>query len=101
MIYSKFITTPANTLQSNPLRTSIKVTKGLVYKVEIMFPPGSLGLLRVAIFDGAYQAWPSTVGEWFRTDGETISYDDTYLKESAPFALPWKAGMRMILTIMV
>jgi len=85
MIYSKYITTPANTSEKLPKRTVLKVTKGLVYKVEIMFPPGSAGLLRCAIFDGFYQAWPSTSGEYFRTEMETISYPDTYLKEAQPF----------------
>jgi len=87
MIYSAFITTPANTAMSNLKRTSINVTKGLVYKVEFHFPAGSAGLMGVAVLDGLYQVWPSTVGEFFATDDETISFDDLFLKDAAPFVL--------------
>jgi len=87
MIYSASITTPANTVLTNLKRTIINVTKGLVYKVEFYFPAGSAGLMGVAVFDGLYQVWPSTVGEFFKTDDETISFDDLFLKDAAPFTL--------------
>jgi len=41
----------------------------------------------LAVFDGLYQLWPTTVGEFFHTDDETISFDDMYLKEAAPYQL--------------
>jgi len=85
MIYSVNITTLADRKKDNLLRTTIRVTKGLVYKVEFYFPPGSAGLMGVAVFDGLYQAWPSNVGEFFTTDDETISFDDLFLKGAAPF----------------
>lgn len=85
MIYSADITTLADRKKTNLLRTTIRVTKGLVYKVEFYFPPGSAGLMGVAVFDGLYQVWPSTVGEFFTTDDETISFDDLFLKDAAPF----------------
>ena len=86
MVYSKYISTPANTALASPVRTEIRVTKGLVYKVEFYFPPGPSGLMGAAVFDGLYQAWPSTVGEYFASDDETISFDDLYVKESPPFS---------------
>lgn len=39
----------------------------------------------VAVFDGLYQAWPSSVGEFFIGEAHVISFDDLYLKEAAPF----------------
>lgn len=85
MIYTANITTPANTARSLLLKTTIDVTKGLVYKVEFYFPPGSAGLMGLAVFDGLFQVWPSTVGEFFVSDDETISFDDMFLMESEPF----------------
>ena len=41
----------------------------------------------VAVFDGLYQVWPSTVGEFFMSDNETISFNDMFLKDTAPFEL--------------
>lgn len=85
MIYTANITTAVNTSVVALQKTVIRVTKGLVYKVEFNFPPGSSGLMGVAVFDGLYQVWPSSVGEFFIGDDVTIAFDDMYLKGSAPF----------------
>ncbi len=85
MIYSKHITTVKNTAKTAAKRTVLNVTKGLVYKVEVYFPSGSAGLAGVAIFDGLYQCWPSTTGEFFIGESQMISFDDLYLKEAAPY----------------
>lgn len=85
MIYAKNITTPKKTWSSSLKKTVLKVSKGLVYKVEFYFPGGSAGLMGVAVFDGLYQVWPSTVGEFFIGEDQTIPFDDMYLKETAPF----------------
>lgn len=84
MIYSKTITTPANTSKENALRSALKVSKGLVYRVEIDFPTGPSGLLHVTILDGNYQAWPSSPDDTFNTNGVVIGFDDTYLKLQDP-----------------
>jgi len=44
-----------------------------------------MGLLRCQICDGGYQIWPSTLGQYFKSDSLCISFDDTYLKLAAPF----------------
>lgn len=85
MIYTKDITTAITFSKSSPKKTVMKVTKGLVYRVEICLPPGPCGLLHVAIFDGGYQVWPYEYGESFSGDAETITFDDVYLKETEPF----------------
>lgn len=85
MIYTANITTPVNTPQTSLKTTRITATKGLVYKVEFYFPAGSAGLMGVAVFDGLYQVWPSSVGEFFVGEDTEIDFDDLYLMESAPF----------------
>jgi len=85
MIYTANITTPANTAREAPLRTPIKVTKGLVYRVEFFFPRGPSGLMGVCVTDGLYQCWPSSIGEYFISDNESIGFEDLYSKEAAPF----------------
>lgn len=85
MIYSLDITTPANTSSVDKKLTRMYVTKGLVYKVEVFFPPGSFGLLSCFINDGGYQCWPSTPGQAFIGNNNTIAFDDVYIKNSAPF----------------
>lgn len=87
MIFTANITTLKNTAQTALKRTVLNVTKGLIYKVEFYFPPGPSGLMGLAVFDGGFQLWPSSVGEFFQSDDETISFDDMYLKEAAPYQL--------------
>lgn len=85
MIYSIDINTPKDTTKANLKQSILKVTKGLVYRVEIEFPVGCAGHTRCAIFDGGHPVWPSSLGEFFRTDGYCIAFDDTYLKQVEPF----------------
>jgi len=85
MIYSKYVNTLKLGDETLPKQSVLKVTNGLVYKVEVDFPPGPTGLLKVQIFDGGHQVWPSSSGESFSTDGYCISFDDTFLKLVAPF----------------
>jgi len=85
VIYQTTITTVKGPAAFTLKQSTLKVTKGLVYKVEIAFPPGCAGLLKVKIFDGGHQVWPSNNNESFSTDGHIISFDDTLLKLAAPF----------------
>ena len=85
MIYSAQISTANTYTKAAPKRTELKITRGLVYKIELNFPPGSAGLAGVMIFDGGFQVWPSTLGQWFTGDDILISFDDVYLKEAEPF----------------
>ena len=85
MIYTADITTPHGTAKIDPVITLIKVTKGLVYRVEIEFPPGAAGLHHTVIFDGGFQVWPTSPGVTFHGGWSLIGFDDTYLKLSAPY----------------
>lgn len=84
MIYTANITIPANTPANSPTLQRIKISLGLIYKIELQFPPGCGGLAHVVINDGGYQVWPSTPSTDFATDDYTISFEDIYLKPSSP-----------------
>jgi hypothetical protein len=87
MIFTKDFTIPHDTSLSNPLRSQLQITSGLIYKVEFQFPAGCAGLCGVMVADGGFQVWPSERGTWFITDNFTIAFDDMYLKQSGPFIL--------------
>lgn len=88
MIYAANITTEIDLYpKTSPKKTVMKVTRGLVYKVEFYFAYGSAGLAGVAVFDGLYQVWPSSIGVFFLGDAQLISFDDLYLKDTAPYEL--------------
>jgi len=84
MIYVGNISIPKDTPPSKPIREPIKIVRGLVYKVEIEFPPGPEGTSHIVINDGGHQLWPSTPGTDFASDNYTISFDDTYMKSVDP-----------------
>lgn len=81
MIYTKTIETESGESEHQILH----VTKGLIYRVEVDFPAGCAGLLKVRINDGGHQLYPSSPGETFHTDGKVIAFEDTYLKFAEPF----------------
>lgn len=85
MIYTLDFTIPITATKAAPQHSVLEVTKGLVYRVEFQFPAGSAALAYMAVFDGGFQVWPSTLGEFFHTDNWTIAFDDPYLKSAAPY----------------
>ena len=85
MIYAATITTLANTSKATAKQTVLKLTKGLIWRVDIEFPPGPSGLLHTQIFDGSYQFFPATPGSSFHSDANLIGFDDLYYKTSEPF----------------
>jgi len=85
MIYQVEVITPANTPETLPLRTSLRVTKGLVYKFHLYMPHGAMGMHCIQVFDGSFQLWPTTPGRAFRGDGIIVDFDDIYLKAAEPY----------------
>ena len=87
MIYTASITIAAKTAKSDAERTVLRVGKGLVWRIEVEFPPGCAGLAHLFITDGKYQVFPATPGESFASDGAVIGFDDLYLKNVPPYEL--------------
>ena len=85
MIYAASISTDKGTTEANAVRTVLKVTAGLIWRIEVEFPPGCCGLAHCQIFDGKYQMFPASPEETFHSDGVLIGLDDLYLKTSGPF----------------
>ena len=85
MIYSRDCEIPKDTPPTIPEPFVLKVTRGLVYKVELEFPDGCAGMVHLVVYDGGHQVWPSDPENTFHADGYTISFDDTYLKLEPPY----------------
>jgi len=85
MIYTVTINTlVANTID-NAVNTTLRVTKGFVYRLELDIHQGAAGLLHVQIFDGSFQLYPSSPKETFYGDGLQLRFDESYLKLVEPF----------------
>ena len=78
MVFSTRVTTPANTTENNPMDTVLKCSSGLIYQVEIMFPPGSSGLMGVRIRSQNVSLYPRNRDEWFIGDNYVYSFPDLF-----------------------
>lgn len=78
MVFIEPVTTPKNTLESGPLESWIDVARGLLYRGQVMFPPGPSGLVGVKVFEGAHQMFPVSRDHWYTGDNETIDFGDMY-----------------------
>ena len=87
MIFNFEFAVPANTPASSPKRQTFEVCYGLIYRIEIQFPPGCAGLAYQRILDGGHQVYPSNQGEFFHLDGMVVAFDDVLLKAVDPFEL--------------
>lgn len=85
MVYTASITASKKGDEGDAPATVLKVAKGLIYRLEVEFPPGCCGLVHVQIFDGSYQVYPATPEETFHSNARVIGFDDCYLKQVAPF----------------
>jgi len=72
MLYQKTLNVPASTPSDAPVETTIVVKHPVVTRLGVFFPPGCAGMVKVAVFYGKLQIWPSKEGEWVRGDSTTI-----------------------------
>jgi hypothetical protein len=79
-IYSAVITTNPNSAQE----TLIEVEGDVISYISIRFPPGPLGLLKVAIFYGIKQIFPKEEGTYFAGDDETIAWEECHPLPESP-----------------
>jgi len=73
MFYEYNITYPPNTLKDIEQVNVLRLTRGIIRKVELVFPRGCAGLVGVRIFRGPTQIIPLNYGGYVDTDGETVT----------------------------
>lgn len=72
MFYEYDITYPPNTPKEREQVNILRLTRGIVKRVELVFPRGCAGLVGVRIFRGPVQVIPLNFPAWIETDGETV-----------------------------
>lgn len=91
MVFYEFdATTPANTAESSPLETAMRVNAGIIHFVEVMFPAGCAGLTHARIKQGGFQLYP-------RNESGSLKGDRTYLRFSDFYeVMPGEGHLRLI-----
>lgn len=87
MLYEYDLEVPANTAESDPVTLEMKLTAGVVNKVEVQFPTSTRALVHVQIFRAAHQVWPTNPEGNIKADGHTVVWDEDYKLEDEPLIL--------------
>lgn len=74
MDFLKYINTPVGRDFSNPLSTTLKLTRGRLTGGFLFFPSGPAGLLHFYAHIGIHQILPFNTGENFRLDDCVVSF---------------------------
>lgn len=85
MDFVKYIGTPKNTEASDPLVTTLKLTKGRLTGGFLYFPPGPAGTLHFLARIGVHQIIPFNSGEGYRLDDCIVPFHLNIELSSPPF----------------
>jgi len=72
MFFEYDITIPANTSIETYISEILRLSRGIISRVDLNFPSGCAGLVGVRLFKDNLQVIPSNYPKWIETDGETI-----------------------------
>jgi hypothetical protein len=87
MDFLKYISTPANTSEDDPLVTALKLTSGHLSGGFIYFPTGPAGLLHFRAQIGVHQIIPFNTGENYRLNGCVVPFHLAIDLPDAPFCV--------------
>ena len=72
MQYVKEITFSSGGSSTNQTSANIKAAKGIIHKIELVFPAGCAGLVHIQLFTGGHPIAPSTFGQTYSAENEII-----------------------------
>ena len=78
MFYAFPIAVVAANTSANKKEISMPISSGVIHQVDILFPDTCDHNIRVQIFDGDFQLWPSNRNGTIRGDAEIVSFRDFY-----------------------
>lgn len=81
---------PANTLESNPYTQEIKLAKGKLIKLVLVFQFGCAYMVHVALAYGGRQVMPIIEGMSYALDGYTLERETLIELNDHPFSLTFR-----------
>ena len=87
MYYETTITIPADTLKSAPTEVELRVTQGIIHRIELEFPRGCAALAHVALYYHEHQFSPTNPDGDYASDGYVIPINDLLPLDSAPYTI--------------
>lgn len=95
MIFEFALTVPANTLLSSPASQELKLSRGIVHKVEVLGDGGERNQVYLVIRRAINQVWPTNPNGQLHPGFFPISYLAFYALEVSPYSLTvdaWSPG---------
>lgn len=87
MVFSFYLTVPSNTPKTAQIRKRLKLTRGVLWKLDIFFPPGSAGLTHIHIDEALHQVFPLNPDGDFSGNNVVFSGEVYYKLEREPYEL--------------
>jgi hypothetical protein len=87
MFFAWDITIPAGTPETDPVIKILKLTKGVITRVDLKFPRGCHGMVRVRLTRYESPLVPLSRGEWVTGDNESIPTEGYYELTEIPTQL--------------
>jgi len=81
MLYCVVLDVPANTPEDAPVEKTVAIEEPVWSRVKVHVTDGCMGLVKVAVYYGAMQLWPSKEGEW-------LSGNDIVVEDEVWYELP-------------
>jgi hypothetical protein len=87
MFYDFAITIPKGTTQADPVEQVLKLTYGVIRRVEVEFPAGCKGYAHLVLLHEEHQLYPTNPDEDFNTEDYIIPIDDYFPLTTEPYSL--------------
>ncbi len=87
MFYDFAITVSANTAKAAPTTQELKLTHGVIHRVEVEFPAGCAGLVHCGLLQGIHQLWPTNPDGSFASDDYVIAIYEDYELATEPYVV--------------
>jgi len=71
-------TTPANTAKKDALKTTLKLSAGVITHVWLLHPRGCHGLAHAVITENGHQLWPTNPDGDYHGNGVPMEFDECH-----------------------
>jgi hypothetical protein len=87
MFYEYNIEIPKNTPIGSDVIEILRLTRGTITRIDLLFPAGCAGLVGVRLFRAGYQVMPNNFKGYIETDNEMVSTTSPIDLSVNPFEL--------------
>ncbi len=90
MFYDFAIKVETTDTEASPKEQVLKLTYGVIHRVEVQFPIGTQALTHCKLFHEEHQLFPTNPDGDFASDGYVIPIDDHFELHTEPYSLKAK-----------